>query len=116
MAIEAQILGCNVLPYPDRWKVIDSKQAAAMLQAELDKIEPRPMINKNKKLNNNNEWLEGFPEQNGIYKCLIDDEEIKPLMHKKCSINGKHRWMLLDGHDALGSVKWKGSRLGIDEL
>lgn len=116
VAIEAQILGCNVLPYPDRWKVIDSKQAAAMLQAELDKIEPRPMKDKNKKLNNNNEWLEGFPEPNGIYKCLINDEEIKPLMHKKCSINGKHRWMSLDGHDALGKIKYKNKRLSIDEL
>lgn len=115
VAIEAQILGCNVLPYPDRWRIIDSKQAAAMLQAELDKIEPRPM-KENKKINNDNEWLDGFPEPNGIYKCLINDEEIKPLMHKKCSINGKHRWMSLDGHDILGSVKWKGSRLGIDEL
>lgn len=120
-AIEARALGCEVLPYdprypdPTLWQVIDNRQAAAILQEELDRIEPRPMTDKNKNTNNN-EWLEGFPEQNGIYKCLIDNEEIKPLMHKKCSINGKHRWMLLDGHDVLGSVKWKGSRLGIDEL
>lgn len=121
-AIEARALGCEVLPYDPRypdpaiWKVIDNRQAAAILQTELDRIEPRPMTNKNKKLNNNSEWLDGFPEQNGIYKCLIDDEEIKPLMHKKCSINGKHRWMSLDGHDVLGSVKWKGNRLSVDEL
>ena len=39
VAIEAQILGCNVLPWPDRWKVIDSLEAAQMLQKELDKID-----------------------------------------------------------------------------
>lgn len=39
VAIEAQILGCNVLPYPDRWKVIDNLEAAQMLQKELDKID-----------------------------------------------------------------------------
>ena len=39
VAIEAQILGCNVLPWPDRWKVIDSLEAAEMLQKELDKID-----------------------------------------------------------------------------
>lgn len=39
VAIEAQILGCNVLPWPDRWKVIDSLEAAEMLQKELDEID-----------------------------------------------------------------------------
>ena len=39
VAIEAQILGCNVLPYPNRWKVIDNLEAAQMLQKELDKID-----------------------------------------------------------------------------
>ena len=39
VAIEAQILGCKVLPWPDRWKVIDSLEAAEMLQKELDRID-----------------------------------------------------------------------------
>jgi hypothetical protein len=34
-----QILGCKVLPYSDRWKVIDSLEAVPMLQKELDKID-----------------------------------------------------------------------------
>lgn len=44
-AIEAKALGLEVLPYdprfpdPDVWKVIDNKEAAAMLQIELDKID-----------------------------------------------------------------------------
>lgn len=46
VAIEAKILGCEVLPYdrrfpdPDFWQVVDSRQAAKMLQgilAEVDK-------------------------------------------------------------------------------
>lgn len=44
-ALEAKILGAEVLPYDDRfpdprvWEVIDNKEAAAMLQRKLDKID-----------------------------------------------------------------------------
>ena len=44
-AVEAKALGCEVLPYdprypdPDVWKVLDNKDAAKMLQKELDKID-----------------------------------------------------------------------------
>lgn len=44
-AIEAKILGCEVkvclhkYPDPEHWRVIDNKEAAKMLQKELDKIE-----------------------------------------------------------------------------
>ena len=44
-AIQAKILGCNIKVYDDRypdpnfWKVIDNKDAAKMLQYELDKID-----------------------------------------------------------------------------
>lgn len=44
-AIEAKILGCEILPvdprFPDvdRWEIIDNKDAAKILQAELDKID-----------------------------------------------------------------------------
>ena len=47
VALEAKCLGCNVLPYDDRfpdpsvWQVIDNKDAAQMLQRELDKIDGR---------------------------------------------------------------------------
>lgn len=43
-AIEALVLGCEILPYDDRfpdpsiWKVVDNKEAAKILQKELDKI------------------------------------------------------------------------------
>lgn len=45
VAIEAKILGCEVLPYdkrfpdPDFWRVIDSREAAVMLQDILDKVD-----------------------------------------------------------------------------
>jgi hypothetical protein len=118
-AIEAKILGCEILPYdprfpdPSIWQVIDNKDAAVMLQSELDKIEPRP---ERKVTRDMNEWQTGFPERNGIYKCRVDGKDIRPLMHKKCSINGRHRWMELTGHDVLGSVEWRGERLSIEEL
>lgn len=44
-ALEAKALGCEVLPYDERfpdpsvWKVIDNKDAADILQKELNKIE-----------------------------------------------------------------------------
>lgn len=48
-AIEARALGCQVLPYderfpdPDRWAVIDNKEAAQILQTKLDAIDhPEP--------------------------------------------------------------------------
>ena len=43
-AIEARVLGCKILPYdprfpnPRRWKVLDNKEAAEMLQEKLDAI------------------------------------------------------------------------------
>lgn len=43
-AIEAKVLGCQVkaydprFPNPDRWKVLDNKDAAKMLQKELNKL------------------------------------------------------------------------------
>lgn len=46
-AIEAKILGCEVLmcdsryPDPSVWQVLDNKDAAKMLQAELDKIDKK---------------------------------------------------------------------------
>jgi len=39
VAIEAQILGCEVLPYPGRWEVFDNSEAAKVLQAKLDEID-----------------------------------------------------------------------------
>ena len=44
-AIEAKILGCTVLPYdprfpdPARWKIFDNKDAARLLQKQLDEID-----------------------------------------------------------------------------
>ena len=44
-AIEAKCLGCRIKPYDKRfpdpriWKVVDNKDAAKILQRELDKID-----------------------------------------------------------------------------
>lgn len=44
-AVEAKILGCEVLPYDSRfpdpsvWRILDNKDAAKILQRELDKID-----------------------------------------------------------------------------
>ena len=44
-AIEAKILGCDILPYdprfpdPERWKILDNAEAAQILQKQLDEID-----------------------------------------------------------------------------
>ena len=44
-AIEAKILGCKILPYdprfpdPERWQILDSRDAAIILQEKLDEVE-----------------------------------------------------------------------------
>lgn len=44
-AIEAKVLGCEILPYdprfpdPERWKVLDNRDAAVILQKQLDLID-----------------------------------------------------------------------------
>lgn len=49
VAIEAKILGCKVLPYdprfpdPSIWKILDNRDAAKMLQKEIDKIDGKKM-------------------------------------------------------------------------
>ena len=46
-AIEAKVLGCEVLPYdprfpdPDVWHILDNKEAAKILQEELDNYDKR---------------------------------------------------------------------------
>ena len=46
-AIEAKVLGCEVLPYdprfpnPEVWQILDNKEAAKILQEELDKYDKR---------------------------------------------------------------------------
>lgn len=151
-AIEAKVLGCEVLPYdprfpdPNRWQVIDTSEAALMLQLELDRIDGLERTGdiregdtpkggaptgtdtetggegmakakaKEPAKKEAEKWEQGYPERNGIYKCRIDGETVEPLMHKKCSINGKHRWMRLDGHDAIGTIEFINKRIGIDEL
>ena len=122
-AIEARALGCEILPYdprypdPSLWQVLDNKDAARLLQAELNRIDGKPKPNKETDMTELN-WLEGFPERNGIYRCRIDNKEIRALAHKKCSINGRHRWMELDGRDAPINVKieYVDKRLDLSEL
>lgn len=54
-AIEAKILGCEILPYDDRfpdpsiWEVLDNAEAAKLLQQKLDEIDGKTEI-KNKKI------------------------------------------------------------------
>ena len=54
-AIEAKALGCEILPYDDRfpdpsiWEVIDNADAAKILQEKLDEIDGKPKRGRKKK-------------------------------------------------------------------
>lgn len=55
-AIEAKVLGCEVLPYdprfpnPEVWQILDNKEAAKILQEELDKYDKRSKKAQNHKV------------------------------------------------------------------
>lgn len=55
-AIEAKVLGCEVLPYdprfpnPEVWQILDNKEAAKILQEELDKYDKRSIEAQNHKV------------------------------------------------------------------
>ena len=54
------------------------------------------------------EWREGYPKEIGPYECQVDGKE-KTLLHKYCELNGKHRWMTLQGGDVIAAkILWRG--------
>lgn len=62
------------------------------------------------------EWRAGYPEQVGIYDCKVDEKE-KSLIHKYCELNGKHRWMTLQGGDVIAQeILWRGKITEPSEL
>ncbi len=52
------------------------------------------------------EYKEGYPEQQGWFDVLIEDR----LQHWVCHIAGRHHWKDTEGNyiEALHSVKWTG--------
>lgn len=51
-------------------------------------------------------WNEGFPKENGTYRCLVNGEEMD-LYHFKCVVNGKHKWYLGKKEEIRDTVLWK---------
>ena len=62
-AIEAKILGCEILPYdsrypdPEIWKVLDNSEVIPMLQKELDKLEVKHGSNAGKSKRKNGQTI-----------------------------------------------------------
>ena len=56
------------------------------------------------------EYKEGYPEQQGWFDVLIDDCIEDRLQHWVCHIAGRHHWKDTEGNyiEALHSVKWIG--------
>ena len=46
-------------------------------------------------------FKDGYPEERGLYKVLVDGEETI-LVHHKCDMTGKHWWSDVRGHDVTG--------------
>lgn len=49
--------------------------------------------------------MQGWPETNGIYLTRNEAGEERPLMHRVCHINGRHRWMTLQGGDVTDRIE-----------
>ena len=87
-AIEAKALGCEVLPYdnrfpdPDRWQVIDNREAAKILQIKLDEIDHPERLQIEPDQSPGMDWtrqqLKEYAEGNGI-KVLSKDTKAKIL-------------------------------------
>lgn len=56
------------------------------------------------------EYKEGYPEQQGWFDVLIDDCIEDRLQHWVCHISGRHHWKDRDGNyiEALHNVTWIG--------
>ena len=62
------------------------------------------------------EWKKDYPKDVGVYACRVDGIE-KTLCHKYCQLNGKHRWMTLQGGDVIANeILWRGKISGVDEI
>lgn len=62
------------------------------------------------------EWKKGYPVKVGVYACKVDGKE-KTLAHKYCELNGKHRWMTLQGGDVTASeILWRGRITDASEI
>lgn len=53
-----------------------------------------------------NEWHKGYPKKKGMYKCLVNGEEME-LYHFICVMNGKHTWYLGKKEEIKEEVLWK---------
>ena len=61
-------------------------------------------------------WHEGFPKEVGPYECMVD-RNIKTLLHKYCQLNGKHRWMTLQGGDVIAlEILWRKKITDVSEI
>lgn len=57
----------------------------------------------------------GYPEKIGLYD-VVHEGERKYLLHKVCTMNGRHRWMNVDGSDVIGNVEWIDGPLTPDQV
>ena len=55
-------------------------------------------------------YLDGWPEQQGWFDCLIDGTEPDRLRHWICPIAGRHHWVSIDNQyiEALHQVTYTG--------
>lgn len=79
------------------------------------KAEPKAPAKK-KTTKKKTEWHEGFPKQNGLFLCKLDDNEVI-LRHTECTINCKHKWSTVDSRLPLGKqILWTGGPLSVEEI
>lgn len=52
-----------------------------------------------------NEWKEGYPKEQGWFRCLVDGKVMK-LKHFVCQMSGRHEWADENNDYIYEDVKW----------
>lgn len=57
----------------------------------------------------------GYPDKPGLYKVIADGKEMV-LRHSICELSGKHRWIMLNGHDIIAQEIKFGKKASLADL
>ena len=62
------------------------------------------------------EYKDGYPNERGMFKCLVDGKETY-LIHHHCCNNGKHWWSYTSGHDVIADkIQFLDKKININDI
>ena len=51
-------------------------------------------------------YVEGYPKERGLFRCIIDGEREQILVHHYCGTTRRHWWTDTAGYDAIGNIQY----------